>query len=177
MRHRIRCLTLFVLAALAFAGPSRAAPRKPITRVHVVKSKHVLELLSGEEVVATYPAQMGMGGAGPKIREGDTKTPVGRYHIVSRQPSEYRLFLRLDYPNAEDRARFARMKKSGELPPSAKIGGDIGIHGPPIGLTKGFAEEVLVKDDWTVGCVGVSDRAIQEIAARVPIGTIVDIED
>lgn len=174
---RIASLLFAVLLSVLTLDASAGPPKTPrITRVHIVKSTHVLELFAGEERVASYVASIGPGGPGPKQQEGDQRTPVGRYHVTMHQPSRYRVFLRLDYPNAEDRARFEREKRAGNLHKEARIGGDIGIHGPPVSFG---AEEKLALEghDWTLGCVAVKDEEIVEIAKRVADGTVVDIED
>ena len=183
-----RPLSLLFLAAVAVSTTfvtecptASAASRKGVTRVLVRKGEHSMQLLAGdgkgqEEVVASYKVAIGPGGAGPKRQEGDMTTPVGRYHITMRQPSQYKVFLRLDYPTAADYRRFAMLKERGELPKSARIGGDIGIHGPPVSL----GEEVkssLKEHDWTAGCIAVNEDEIIEIARLVRDGTIVDIED
>lgn len=159
-------------AALLFAAvPSGARPRLVATRVLVSKSAHTMDLLGPEgEVLRHYEVSLGPGGAGPKRREGDRVTPVGRYHVTMHQPSEaFRIFLRLDYPNAADRARFAEAKRRGELPPEARIGGDIGIHGGTARERRG--------EDWTLGCIAVDDDEIVEVAKLVPPGTVIDVED
>jgi murein L,D-transpeptidase YafK len=154
-----------------------------VTRVLIKKKDHSLQLLAapshagnGEEVVASYKVAIGPGGFGPKKREGDLVTPVGRYHITMHQPSQYKIFLRLDYPNAEDYKRFASLKKSGELEATAKIGSDIGIHGPPVSVPTPL-KSTLKTFDWTAGCIAVDDDEISDIARQVRDGTPVDIED
>jgi murein L,D-transpeptidase YafK len=136
---------------------------------------------SGKEdtrLVATYNVWIGPGtdggSAGFKHREGDRITPVGHYQVSRISPSaHFHIFLGIDYPNADDRARFAALKASGELPRGATIGGDIGIHGgsPAAWDTaeKGF--------DWTAGCISVRDKEIEEVARLVRVGTNVTIED
>jgi murein L,D-transpeptidase YafK len=175
-----------VALALAFAvvPPPTAGAAGPtrVTRVLVRKEEHTLQLLSKpspagpEEIVRSYRVAIGPGGAGPKRREGDGVTPVGRYRITMHQPSQYRVFLRLDYPNAEDVARFARLKEGGALPATARIGGDIGLHGPPVRLAPDV-RAALKASDWTLGCIALDDEEILEIARLVPDGTTVDIED
>lgn len=159
---------------LGLLGLLAGSPKTVVTRIHIKKAAHTMELLRGEQVVAEYKVAIGPGGAGFKHREGDEVTPVGRYHIVNRGPSKFHVFMRLDYPNAEDRARFAKMKASGELSKSNTIGGDVGIHGAP---AQPAWKSVHKKFDWTLGCVAVDDAEISEIAAMVPDGTVVDIED
>jgi murein L,D-transpeptidase YafK len=154
----------------ALLGTAHAAPPKKATRIHVKKSAHLMKLLGkDDEVLGVYTVSIGPGGYGYKKREGDMVTPVGRYHVTMHQPSQFKIFLRLDYPNAQDWERFKTLKKEGALPNGAKIGGDIGIHGgtPP----------TLQGRDWTAGCVGVLDDEIVEIAKLVPDGVVVDIED
>jgi murein L,D-transpeptidase YafK len=179
-----RLLRPLLAAVLTLAAPcashtASAAPTRPadkVTRVRIAKQAHTLELFAGERVVASYSVAIGPGGAGPKLREGDMVTPVGRYHVVRHQPSKYKTFLRLDYPNATDRTRFAKLKKDGQLPRAATIGGDIGIHGPPVDMNP-IAKPLLKRTDWTLGCIAVNEDEITEIAGRVADGTVVDIDD
>jgi murein L,D-transpeptidase YafK len=160
---------------------AEAAPGRRITRVLIKKHEHSMKLLAigaerGEEIVASYKVAIGPGGSGPKRREGDMTTPVGRYHITAHQPSQYKVFLRLDYPTTADYQRFAALKARGDLPQSARIGGDIGIHGPPVSLSED-AKASLKEHDWTAGCIAVDADEITEVARLVRDGTVVDIEE
>ncbi len=161
----------FVLAGAAPPPPGSAAKA---TRVHVKKSARTMTLYAGDEVLAKYDVAVGKGGPGPKRMEGDLVTPVGHYHVIKHEPSHLRIFLRLDYPNAEDRARFTQLMASGELPKSATIGGDIGIHGAP---ARPEWKPIHKTVDWTLGCVAVDDAEIDEIGSLVLDGTPVDVED
>ena len=154
-------------------GPSAPAPWVPkVTRVHVKKSTKTMELFDGDTLVATYSVAVGRGGAGPKKMEGDNVTPVGRYHVVKHMPSHLRIFLSLDYPNADDRARFEELKKKGELPKNATIGSWIGIHGEPP-----EAKPFKKAEYQSHGCVVLEDKEIDVVARMVPDGAQVDIED
>jgi murein L,D-transpeptidase YafK len=165
-----------VLASLpAAAGPSGA--RLHVTQMRLSKSSHTLTLMDGDQPLASFVASLGPGGPGFKLREGDNVTPVGRYHVIGHQASKYRIFLRLDYPNAEDRARFAALKAAGKLPADARIGGDIGIHGTPQGHEYDAERASLEGQDWTAGCIGLQDDEIDRVAAWVRDGTIIEIED
>jgi murein L,D-transpeptidase YafK len=174
--YRVSGLLLIAVtvAATAWAQPS-AAPH--ISRMHLSKSQHLLTLLDGDTVVGSFVASLGPGGPGFKRREGDNVTPVGRYHVVGHQASRFRVFLRLDYPNATDRERFGALKAAGELPKEARIGGDIGIHGTPQEHKYDEERASFRGVDWTAGCIGVQDDEIDRIAAWVPDGTVIDIED
>jgi len=176
------CGAVFACAALlSHHQAACAAPARRVTRVLIKKHDHTMELRSAdargqEAIVASYKVAIGPGGPGPKRQEGDMTTPVGRYHITSHRPSQYRVFLGLDYPTAADHRRFEALKASGELPASATIGGSIGIHGPPVGLSEGV-QASLKEHDWTAGCIAVDADEIVEVARLVRDGTVVDIEE
>jgi hypothetical protein len=138
---------------------------QPAVVVH--KADHRLTLYSRGRPVKTYRADMGFNLVGDKTVSGDGATPEGRYRITSKKGrgnSVYHMALLLDYPNAEDRAEFARMKKRGQVPRRAGIGGLIEIHGEG-GRGK----------DWTKGCVALSNRDIEDLFRRVSVGTPVTI--
>lgn len=174
---------LGTIASVSLVGAcptADAAQSNRVSRVLIKKKEHTMQLLSGsgarEEIVATYKIAIGPGGLGPKKREGDMVTPVGRYHVTMHQPSQYKIFLRLDYPNADDYRRFATLKEIGEISKQAKIGGDIGIHGPPVSLADDLKPS-LKEHDWTAGCIAVDEDEIAAVARLVRDGTTVDIED
>jgi hypothetical protein len=50
-------------------------------------------------------------------------------------------------------------------------GGDIFIHGYPNGWNRG-----AITNDWTDGCIGLTDAGIEAVWARVPTGTPVTIK-
>ncbi|HEX5042960.1 MAG TPA: L,D-transpeptidase [Candidatus Polarisedimenticolaceae bacterium] len=138
---------------------------QPAIVVH--KADHRLTLYGGGRPVKTYRADMGFNLVGDKTVSGDGATPEGRYRITAKKgrgSSIYHMALLLDYPNAEDRAEFARMKKRGQVPRRAGIGGLIEIHGEG-GRGK----------DWTKGCVALSNRDIEDLFRRVSVGTPVTI--
>lgn len=162
MRHIFAALAL--LACFSIAPRSRADERT-VTRIHVKKSTHTLELFADKSLVKTYTVAIGPGGSGPKQREGDKVTPVGRYFVGQAIPSQFHLFMWVSYPSDTDKKRFESLKAEGKLPKSASIGGDIGIHG---GGSRG---------DWTLGCIALENNEIEEVARLTKAGAIVDIED
>ncbi len=78
--------------------------------------------------------------------------------------SKYYRALLLDYPNDADRERFAAAQRRGEIPRDARIGGLIEIHG-----------EGGRGQNWTEGCVALSNRDIDDLFPRVSVGTPVTI--
>ena len=133
----------------------------------VVKDSHTMTLYVGGAAVKRYTVELGFNWIVDKVQEGDGATPEGRYRVVQRMAnlsSEYYKALLIDYPNTEDRAEFSRLRQRGDLPPGARIGGLIEIHG------SGGR-----KHDWTNGCVAVTNAEMDELFPRVTVGTPVTI--
>lgn len=151
-------------AFLVLPAFASAVPR--VDHVVVLKAKHELQLLSGEEVVKTYSVAIGSGGLAPKRRQGDHRTPEGSYFIDWRNPaSRFHLGLHISYPSQADRERARQV--------GADPGGDIMIHGlGPEFRSLGQRHYLF---NWTDGCIAVTDREIEEIWRLVPDGTPVDI--
>ncbi len=111
--------------------------------------------------VRTFDVALGKNPVGAKVRRGDGKTPEGVYFIEGRNPqSKYHLSLRISYPAAKDRSRAAMRGVS--------AGGDIMIHGlPPAFSDVGALHR---QQDWTEGCIAVTNEEIEEIWRAVPNG-------
>ena len=85
--------------------------RKPVTRVLIQKQDHKMKLLAADGTeVAAYSVAIGPAAWAEAEGRDDA---VGRYHITMHQPSQYKIFLRLDYPTAEDFKRFNALKAAG----------------------------------------------------------------
>jgi hypothetical protein len=133
----------------------------------VLKEKNALVLLAKGAPFRTYDAEIGQNALGVKQRQGDRATPEGRYRIVKKKDrgqSRYHRALLLDYPNEADRARFAAAQRRGEIPRGAAIGGLIEIHG-----------EGGRGQNWTEGCVALSNADMDDLYLRVGVGTRVTI--
>jgi murein L,D-transpeptidase YafK len=113
------------------------------------------------------------------VREGDGRTPEGRFRVSGRIPKSqfYKAFL-LSYPEVEDAERGLRdgivsasqaeairlAHEEGRPPPhDTPLGGLVEIHGSGSG------------SDWTLGCVAMDDEAIDELWGIVRVGTWVEI--
>ncbi len=146
------------LAACAAAVSSkfRTYNGPAVTGLVAYKETRTLHVLSNEQVIASYPFELGFAPDGHKSQEGDGRTPEGQYWIDRRNPnSRYHLSIGISYPNSTDRAR-ARLAG---VPP----GGDIFIHGTPTNF--------LGMTDWTVGCLAVTNPEIEAIYSMVRDGT------
>ncbi|MGH8581436.1 MAG: L,D-transpeptidase family protein [Gammaproteobacteria bacterium] len=110
------------------------------------KDRRVLELYGRRRAepwrfLLHYPIRGASGTPGPKLREGDRQVPEGLYRVERLNPnSRFHLALRLDYPNALDRAMGAREGRYA-------LGGDIMIHG----------------GDQTIGCLAMGDEAAEDL--------------
>ncbi len=111
-----------------------------------LKEEKVLQVYAksgtnGFTFIRAYPIQAASGVAGPKLREGDRQVPEGIYGIELLNPnSSYHLSLRVNYPNAFDRAQAAKEQRT-------KLGGDIMIHGK----------------EKSIGCLAMGDEAAEDL--------------
>jgi len=137
-------------------GPVPPYSGPEVTQIYVFKESRRLYLMHGDETLRSYEFELGFAPVGHKAQEGDGRTPEGAYYINRVNPnSAYHLSIGISYPNARDRANAAAL--------GVEPGGDIFIHGTP--------ERVLGRDDWTAGCIAVTDAEIEEIYAMVRVGT------
>jgi murein L,D-transpeptidase YafK len=164
-----------VLLFLLFPWLMAASPPKKtgVVEVHIDKSDHRLEVLKDGDVIRSWQVAIGPGGLGPKQYEGDATTPVGTYKVIARYDGLFHKFLHLNYPNDEDRARFARLKKEGKVPAGRGIGHSIGIHG----VSDPSWNDTHKESDWTLGCIALDTDEIDDLARLAPTGTKVVITE
>ncbi len=154
----MRVLLLALLTVVALSGCSRFIEYNgpEVTRIEVFKNERIMMLFHNDEVLETYEIELGFAPEGHKFEYGDGRTPEGEYFIDRRNPnSDFYLSIGISYPNEED---IARAREAGVNP-----GGDIFIHGTP----RPFRNI----DDWTVGCIAVTNREMRQIYAMVGNGT------
>ena len=138
---RIRVLTGLAFCILCAAALAHAADtRLHADRVLVLKKERTLQLLSQGKVIKSYKVALGRDPVGPKMRQGDHKTPEGIYVLDSRnEHSQFYKSIHISYPAARDRAA-ARQK-------GASPGGDVFVHGLPNGY--GWIGTSHRLKDWT----------------------------
>lgn len=158
-----------------------SAPLTAITKpeIYVYKSQRRLMVIQDGVLVRDYQVGLGPRVVGDKAFRGDGRTPEGDYFVCVRNPnSRFYKSLGLNYPLPKHAEKglisgdiglqeFRQILEAYETrtkPPwNTALGGEIFIHG-------GGAYE-----DWTLGCVAVSNRAMDELFEVVPVGTPVHI--
>lgn len=177
-----RAFSFFLVAAIAPALSFLPAKNRryhrinaPIGEVYIVidKSDYELKLFDQKGWYATYPVVFGSNSLADKRMEGDKLTPEGDYRIQNKWiHQKWSRFLLIDYPNQQNRERFAQLKASGKIPSGASIGGGIGIHGT-------WPREEYAVDrylNWTDGCISLKRTDVEELYELVPAGTRVRIQ-
>ena len=154
---------LLIAAAVVFIFQKRHNLRRPkADKILIEKAARRLSLFSGDRKLKEYHIALGFSPIGPKERDGDGRTPEGIYSIDFHKPdSAFHRALHVSYPSAQDSARAA---EAGVSP-----GGDIMIHGLPNGL--GALGTTYPLQDWTAGCIAVTDPEIDELYSAVNDGT------
>lgn len=135
--------------------------------VVVEKSKRRLTLYAQGRPLKSYVVSLGRAPVGAKEREGDRKTPEGRYLIDFRKAdSAYFRALHISYPSAAD----TKLALEKGLSP----GGAIMIHGQRNGF--GWVGKLHRLRDWTLGCVALTNQEMAELWRAVPDGTPIELK-
>lgn len=148
------CVALFLIA------PGLGASEFPVAeKVVVEKDNRKLHLIRDEQIFRTFDIALGFVPVGDKESEGDNKTPEGTYILDTRNPaSDYFLSIHISYPNSRD---WRNAKAKGVSP-----GGQIMIHGQP--NTPTYSAAYYRKQDWTNGCIAVSNSDMIDIWLMTP---------
>lgn len=152
------------------------------------KSEQTLTIMLDGQPLKKYHADFGNGGIGDKKVAGDHKTPEGTFYISEKlvlSPTDPYLgtrWMRLSYPNPEDGSRglqngiidkttyqkiISTFNERKTTPQRTALGGGVGIHGgsiPELG------------SNWTWGCIGLSNKDIEEFYDYISVGTPVTIQ-
>jgi murein L,D-transpeptidase YafK len=168
LRAAFACLLLLCVSSASVRADNLAAPSfQAADKVLVVKSERRLFLLRGKDVLRSYRVSLGLNPVGHKQRNGDFRTPEGLYRLTRRNSrSEFFLSIKVSYPNAAD-AAFARRN-------GWDAGGQIMIHGFP--NNPRHAPEHYASNDWTNGCIALSNADMLEVWSLVDHNTIIEIK-
>ncbi|WKE65105.1 L,D-transpeptidase family protein [Gallaecimonas kandeliae] len=144
--------TLLLLPCLALASPAA-----DLVVVH--KSSYSLALMKDGKVLKRFWIALGAAPHGDKLREGDQRTPEGRYLLDYKlADSAFHRAIHISYPNAED---LAQARARGLNP-----GGRIMIHGQRNGF-----DPRMQPSNWTNGCIALLNHDMDELWNAVAPGT------
>ena len=165
MTGPVRTFTILAVALL-FPAFMQGGEFPKADLVIIEKGKRQLHLLADGEIFRTFPIALGIRPVGDKQREGDFKTPEGRYLLDARNPnSEFFLSIHVSYPDARDRREAAKL--------GVDPGGAIMIHGQPNEPTR--SETYYKTQDWTNGCIAVSNSDMIDIWLMTGENTPIEI--
>jgi murein L,D-transpeptidase YafK len=134
--------------------------------VLVEKAERRLTLIRDGQAYRSYPVSLGREPVGHKQREGDLRTPEGKYILDWRNPDSccYKS-LHVSYPNEQDQRLAAERNED--------PGGLIMIHGQENGRGwLGWLGPYLYR---THGCIAVRNTHMEEIWKAVDDGTPIEI--
>ena len=157
-RARWRWIVILGITALGAGAYSTATrgtgdvncPPSGQASLIVDTGKHAMALCENGKQAGTFAVRIGKQGTG-KSREGDGKTPLGRYELGEPRASvAYGRFVPIEYPTPDQR-------KLGFT------GGAVGVHGPDRRVR--WLGSFVNTFDTTDGCVGVAtDTEMQTVS-------------
>ena len=151
----------------SFAATIRLSAQNNNYAFIVDKIKHKGYLYYNGKLSKEYDVEFGRNWIGDKQHSGDKATPEGMYKVTKKKSngdSRYYKALLINYPNEKDYAVFNSRIRQGLISKNSKIGGLIEVHGDG---GKG--------DDWTSGCVALTNKDMDELFSRMSVGTPVTI--
>jgi murein L,D-transpeptidase YafK len=166
---------LSILGLIFFANTSfyKAIYSKSSYYIVIDKSDYELNVYDASGWLISYPIVLGNDNQGDKLFEGDRRTPEGTFTIIDKKiHSKWCRYMGLDFPTAADIQKFNMRKQQRVIPPYAKIGGGIGIHGT-------WPHEDYAVDqyqNWTMGCISLKNQHVIQLFNMLPVGTKVTIK-
>jgi murein L,D-transpeptidase YafK len=140
--------------------------------VLIDKSDYKLSIRIDSLVLKEYPVVFGKKENDDKLMQGDKCTPEGDFKIISKYPHQsWSKFIWLNYPNEESWKKHNEAILSGKIPKDADIGGEVGIHGVP----KGMDYMIDAGYNWTLGCISLKNRDVEEIYPYINKSTHIEI--
>jgi uncharacterized protein YijF (DUF1287 family) len=149
------------------------------TAIVVDKVHRVLTLTLGRQPLVSYPIALGFAPDGHKEKQGDGKTPEGRYFLCEMLHKDLAArygarSMRLSYPSSKDaetgvrtglisereKTAIEKAIQARKMPPQKTVlGSSIRIHGGGVGK------------DWTLGCIAMRDPDVIDLYSVVKQGT------
>lgn len=163
-------VTILVVGVAANAGFAAAQlpglAHGPVDLVVIYKEDRLLQLKHKGRVVRSFDIALGAAPIGHKFAEGDNRTPEGVYTLDWRNAnSQFHRSMHISYPREDDQEAAQRRGVS--------PGGLVMIHGLPNGRQASDMNHPL--NDWTNGCIAVTNAEMDEIWSLVEDGTTIII--
>ena len=141
-----------------------------IDKISVYKSSRNMYLYKNGKIIYQFKISLGKNPKGHKLKQGDFKTPIGRYTISSKKcDKKYYRAIYISYPDSED---IARGIKNG-----VNVGSGITIHSQPTWNADGNGDRYTLSRDWTQGCIAITTADMQILWSRLIIGTPIEIRE
>jgi len=157
---------VLALVVLLVPGLMQASEFPVADQVVIEKGSRQLHLMQNGEAIRTFSIALGIRPVGDKKREGDFRTPEGRYTLDRRNPnSDFFLSIHVSYPDSVDRREAAEL--------GVNPGGAIMIHGQPNLPSR--SEAYYRTQDWTNGCIAVSNSDMIDIWLMTGENTPIEI--
>ena len=138
------------------------------------KSEYKLSVMRGDSTtIKSFPVVFGPDPVNDKLKQGDGCTPEGWFNIQSKYPHKsWNKFMWLNYPTRDSWRKHNEAVELKKIPSNSDIGGEIGIHGVP----KNTDNMIDIKRNWTLGCISLKNKDVDEIYSCVKTGTKVYIK-
>lgn len=142
-------------------------------RIYISKIEKELHIVVDTFSLKSYPVVFGFNPIDDKRIEGDGCTPEGFFEVRDRYPhKKWSKFIWINYPTKNSWQKHELSKEQGSIPETASIGGEVGIHGVPSG------QDLLIDAgrNWTLGCIALKNKDINEFYPYIQKGTKIEIE-
>jgi len=134
--------------------------KKENLKIVIDKSDYRLSVLVDSKVIREYPVVFEANPTDDKLMEGDKATPEGHFQVRDfYSHKSWSKFIWIDYPTPDSYKKHNKAKSENRIPDEATIGGEIGIHGVPEGRSDLITEKV----NWTLGCISLTNEAIDDL--------------
>jgi len=156
----MRLLILKFIFILFFL--SNLSAKNTIEFIIVNKEARNIIVYNKGKIIKKFNISLGFEPLGTKVKRGDGKTPEGLYFVEEKiKNSSFYLALKISYPNPWDIRRALTL--------DYHPGGQIMIHGTP---NLGYDEKYHnPENDWTEGCIAVSNKNIYYLWKNILKGT------
>lgn len=145
-------LIIFIETAYYFYPEPSLPKGVVIDYISVDKSAHRMDVYSNQILIKSYTISLGRGVWGWKDTDWNNITPTGDYIIDTK-------FTNSSFHKAL----------------TISFGQQIEIHGARNHL--GFIGKFHRLIDWTKGCIAVTNKEIEELYEKVPVGTKISIHE